>query len=640
MKVNPQAILQRENLNLRLGIKSALPDLTKLFAVVYSLYAATGKSEIDFSTEYISASGKTAIKLKPEFEELINRFFGSQLESSGIPPADFLNYFNNSPLFSQHLEALQVALELYWKIGIIKFADSTFGNTKERTGGNRYSKVIYLSTNVDIVDLAFSTPDNDLSMGFKNWLYEKITNSTTSDSQIQNKISRLLTIFSEETAYKIRSGAQEIIFQTIGIYNELINSNTVESSDTKEEVGPFRILKSSTSDNLNYFISDTRNDGFVLNERSDILQLKEYASRVNTMLSLSPKNSSIEIIENVQQLPESSRENFTNKNIIFYGAPGTGKSYKVDQKIRTLDKHYYERITFHPEFDNASFIGGYKPIAEKNNEGKDEITYKFVPQAFAKIYARAWKESGDQDYYLVIEEINRGNCAEIFGEIFQLLDRDSNYDVTPSEEFKKYLINEFGDEDHEGIKRGLKLPSNLHIWATMNTSDQSLFPMDSAFKRRWEWEYIPICYKDTDELGNSNPSSSYVIDIDDGHKYSWIDFIGKINQEHILTEPALGMDKCIGNYFIKPDEGNIIKLKPFINKVIFYLWNDVFKDENNEIFLKGETYESYFPIYDSGKQKIKDLFTRLSLNPVASYEEREEEEELGNVAEIRPVNEE
>lgn len=350
------------------------------------------------------------------------------------------------------------------------------------------------------------------------------------------------------------------------------------------------------------------------------------------------KEGSIEaskILEWSEELVPFSDE---GKNIIYYGAPGTGKSYTVDLIIQGLPKSQYERVTFHPEFDNAAFIGSYKPIEITEEPKKGEITYGFVPQAFTKIYINAWLDTDNKPYYLIIEEINRGNCAEIFGEIFQLLDRNSKYDVTPSEELSRYLVKTFGSANHPGIKNGLMLPPNLNILATMNTSDQSLYPMDSAFKRRWEWEYIPICYKDIDELGNSNPSFSYVIDIEDGHKYSWLDFIGKINQEYILTEPALGMDKCIGNYFIKPDEGNIIKLKPFINKVIFYLWNDVFKDENNEIFLKGETYESYFPIYDSGKQKIKDLFTRLSLNPVASYEEREEEEELGNVAEDRPEN--
>lgn len=316
------------------------------------------------------------------------------------------------------------------------------------------------------------------------------------------------------------------------------------------------------------------------------------------------------------QRMESTATNEENKNVIYYGAPGTGKSHRVEQTIQNLDKDFYERVTFHPEFDNASFIGGYKPTPIEEGDKKGDVTYTFIPQAFAKIYARAWKDTEGKDYYLVIEEINRGNCAEIFGEIFQLLDRNSTYDVSPSEEFRKYLVKELGSEDHDGIKRGLKLPPNLHIWATMNTSDQSLFPMDSAFKRRWQWEYCPICYTDITEDDTVNESFNYEIDIQDGKKYRWIDFIKKININHIKSEPTLGADKCIGNYFIKPDEGNTINLKPFINKVIFYLWNDVFKDEQNSVFEENTSYEDFFPINSAGKQKIKELFSRIGLEPI------------------------
>src|SRR5690606_28504821 len=172
--------------------------------------------------------------------------------------------------------------------------------------------------------------------------------------------------------------------------------------------------------------------------------------------------------------------------------------------------------------------------------------------------------------------INRGNCAEIFGEIFQLLDRNSDYTVSPSNELRTYLIRKFNNSSsHPGITNGLKLPGNLHIYATMNTSDQSLFPMDSAFKRRWEWHYIPICYDEITDQGEPNPSYNYEIKVDNDLHYSWIDFISIINNNYIKNNPSLGMDKCIGNYFIKPDEVNKITIKPFINKVIFYLWNDV-----------------------------------------------------------------
>lgn len=322
-----------------------------------------------------------------------------------------------------------------------------------------------------------------------------------------------------------------------------------------------------------------------------------------------------------------------NKNIIFYGAPGTGKSYKVDTLIQGLESKYYERVTFHPEFDNASFIGGYKPTSTKDENGDDIIKYKFVPQSFTNIYARAWQDI-ENPYYLVIEEINRGNCAEIFGELFQLLDRDSNYSVSPSSELKEYLENEvFEDKHHEGIVTGLKLPPNLNIYATMNTSDQSLFPMDSAFKRRWDWEYIPICYKPTDDFGKANDSYYFEIDIENGKKYSWLDFIKIVNLNHIKINPSLGMDKSIGNYFIKPDNDKTISLQPFINKVIFYLWNDVFKDEDNKVFEENTSYEDFFPISSNGKKKISELFDRIDLRPIKGYEDKQQEPKLGLVAE-------
>jgi hypothetical protein len=553
MIVSPQPIIQRENLNLRLGIKCSLPNIDRLFAVVYTIYASTRLSEIEFSEEYDISSTKIGIKLKSDFEERLLSFFQNQISESEILNEEFLAKFNNSPLFTQHLEALQVALELFWKLGVINFSEENRANTAERTGGNRFAKKLFFSTNLDLIELTFTDINSNFSIEFKNWLFYTITDIPQPDISVLNKLARLLTIFSEETAYKIRNGNTETIFQTIGIYNEIVEGNSVQSSDSTELVGPMRILKSSTSENLNYYISDTRENGFVLNERSEVGELSEYSKRVTTMLSLSPKNTHIEILEQpIENLRPLNQITYM-KNIIYYGAPGTGKSHKVEQTIQNLDKDFYERVTFHPEFDNASFVGGYKPTPIEEGDKKGDVTYTFIPQAFAKIYARAWKDTEGKDYYLVIEEINRGNCAEIFGEIFQLLDRNSSYDVSPSEEFRKYLVKELGSEDHEGIKRGLKLPPNLHIWATMNTSDQSLFPMDSAFKRRWQWEYCPICYEDKTEEGQDNESFKYVIDIQDGKKYRWIDFIKKININHIKSEPTLGADKCIGNYFIKPD---------------------------------------------------------------------------------------
>lgn len=296
---------------------------------------------------------------------------------------------------------------------------------------------------------------------------------------------------------------------------------------------------------------------------------------------------------------------------IFFGSPGTGKSYKVDQIISELNTDFYERVTFHPEFDNACFVGGYKPVSDKDGG----ISYKFVPQAFTNIYERAWLDPNNQ-YYLVIEEINRGNCAEIFGDIFQLMDRNSNYTVSPSEELKNHLIEKFGnDKNHDGIANGLKLPPNLTIYVTMNTSDQSLFPMDSAFKRRWEWEYVPINYEDFNDNGKPNESFHYKVFLDDEKvKYfKWIDFIEKVNLI-IEANENLGMDKCIGNYFIK-SETKEITLHEFINKVIFYLWNDVFKDEDvsKSIFEKGISFEKFFPIHKNAIPLIEKILAKINV---------------------------
>ena len=268
--------------------------------------------------------------------------------------------------------------------------------------------------------------------------------------------------------------------------------------------------------------------------------------------------------------------------IIYYGAPGTGKSHRIKKELKEMnvpEKNIF-RTTFHPDSDYSSFVGAYKPTMKpvadeyKAVVGKDEeIAYSFVPQTFIKAYTHAYKNP-DENIYLIIEEINRGNCAQIFGDLFQLLDRDENggseYPIKADSDLKMYLEGELGI-GHDGIKDGeLCLPSNLYIWATMNTSDQSLFPIDSAFKRRWDWEYEPIKYKNTD----------WVIEIGD-NTYKWTSFQRIINDK--IFEATNSEDKMLGDYFVKPCN-NVITEKLFINKVLFYLWNDVCKDGDGDIF--------------------------------------------------------
>lgn len=304
-----------------------------------------------------------------------------------------------------------------------------------------------------------------------------------------------------------------------------------------------------------------------------------------------------EFIQNGNEIQENistpTIENSTQdpNNVIYFGSPGTGKSHKTDE---ITNGKVVQKVTFHPDYDYHSFVGGYKPTMEG-----DKIAYKFVPQIFTKIYVDAWKNlvSADETklFYLQIEEINRGNCAEIFGDLFQLLDRDKNgfskYEVSAEEELYKFLLSVDGfGGDHDGIRGGkLRFPNNLKIIATMNTSDQSLFPMDSAFKRRWDWIYVPI---DTD-----CKYSDFTIQLDNGKAFEWLSFLKVINEE--IFEITKSQDKQIGNWFIDAqNSGKVISESTFVNKVIFYLWNDVFKDEENTIFKSADgknlTYTSFF----------------------------------------------
>lgn len=350
---------------------------------------------------------------------------------------------------------------------------------------------------------------------------------------------------------------------------------------------------SKTIDRGDFFVSPVLKQATVVNETST------YIATIAYLLSLS------EDLTNLLTIFSNDTQSEKKSNIIFYGAPGTGKSHRIEKILQEYPDDQKEIITFHPDYDYSSFVGGYKPSSD---ETTGDIKYKFIPQVFTNIYVEAWKNPSKK-YFLAIEEINRGNCAEIFGDLFQLLDRKSNYSISPLKELKEHL--EIALSGSEGIEGGkIKLPPNLYILASMNTSDQSLFPMDSAFKRRWSWEYVPINYEPKNEDNSENESYNYVVKIDERLSFNWIEFIESINIQ-IKSNRNLGSDKCIGNYFIKPDD-NEISLDEFINKVMFYLWIDVFKDEDESIFsLIGQniSYEDFFPINSNGKNHIIKLLS-------------------------------
>ena len=347
--------------------------------------------------------------------------------------------------------------------------------------------------------------------------------------------------------------------------------------------------------------------------------------------------------------------------VIYYGAPGTGKSYAIDQQT---DESNAVRTTFHPDSDYASFVGAYKPTMEEmpisaivgkdvhiaipqgSHPGREKkIVYKYVPQAFLKAYVKAWANQTEPQY-LVIEEINRGNCAQIFGDLFQLLDRNnsgaSSYPIHADEDIARFLkddgngfaglteeqrqaiadfvlIKDSGEERPIGQEildgKLLLLPPNLHIWATMNTSDQSLFPIDSAFKRRWDWHYVPIDPKKHDK------ERKWKFRVGD-NLYSWGDFLEVMNpQIYALTESS---DKQMGYYFAKADPTTgIISEEVFLNKVLFYLWTEVFKDFDisSEIFMNTKENRSFrFTDFFEDPEAIVNFIRNLKLPPLESEE--------------------
>lgn len=327
---------------------------------------------------------------------------------------------------------------------------------------------------------------------------------------------------------------------------------------------------------------------------------------------------------------------------IWYGAPGTGKSHEISKETRN---EAVVRTTFHPDSDYSTFVGAYKPVMDDvdvlvtpvvtsdgikfdpvSRHTEKRITYRFVKQAFLKAYLGAWKKYSESPespaaQYLVIEEINRGNCAQIFGDIFQLLDRGDNgfseYPIESDEDLRQEILRAFAEEEEYKLAEGMNinnvvenytsnygegrtltqdltegrvmlLPNNLYIWATMNTSDQSLFPIDSAFKRRWEWVYVPI----------KNCDKGYYIECN-GKQYDWYGFVDKMN-EKILTATD-SADKQMGYFFVKSPDG-VITAGRFVNKVLFYLYSDVFRDEN--------VPEDYFEGKGGKTMKFSDFFNK------------------------------
>ena len=364
-------------------------------------------------------------------------------------------------------------------------------------------------------------------------------------------------------------------------------SNLIESFEGNKIKLNIKLTRESSFKILNEIINDT----YILDCSSSTQeQYFEYMDM-----------DCIECSENTDIINISDEFQTGGKNIVYYGAPGTGKSKYVNNKFFN---EYSKRVTFHPEYSYNDFVGYIRPISD----GKD-ISYDFVPGVFTEILVQALNDKKHM-HNLIIEEINRANTAAVFGDLFQLLDRDdggvSEY-IVNNKDIYDYIKREL-EEKYEFENGVIFIPANLNIIATMNTADQNVFTMDTAFKRRWEFEYIPVEFKNDHKFKDKNINNLNI---------SWETFVTKINDFMMSSDQEdlmISEDKQIGPYFIKEIE--LDDPKKFAYKVLLYLWDDVFKMDRHRLFSDDiRTFSSLVSIFqgDSAMSIFNENFSNFIL---------------------------
>ena len=637
----PKPKIANSEIDLKLGIKSSLPNATQAIVLSYLIWTCGDKkSQISYSKE--TGDG---LSLKDDLAAKISNLLQKNVEK--FDKSVFDNHILNNPLLKAQIEALIVGFELVWKLARFQFVDgSSF--SAERTGGKRFEKVISYTSNIDVLDLLVKSNEKD----FLQFFYEVLIQSSISNATIFDSFRKLLTVFSETAIYKIKSDNGDLIFDNSGIYKSLLENPVVNLSGIEENKGSSRILKSSISEGLNYFIT-TGNGGYVKDEsHSD--DFSSYSERVENFLALTQIKVSFEDKNEIETKIENENETnislsatpFTSpEQIIFYGVPGSGKSHEIKHKLETeyeipeqQQDVFVERTVFHPEYTNADFIGQIMP---KLVQGKTDFVFK--PGPFTSILKKALCDSQNR-YVLIIEEINRGNAAAIFGELFQLLDRidDESKKTSHEKELNTYgkgwseyfvmnseINNYIRDSDdafdgkaldingiHFSANTGIRLPPNLSILATMNTSDQNVFTLDNAFQRRWDMKLIENVFGNTEE--ETNQRNAFV---DSAKQITWEKFqtainikIGKMSEDAGLSSME---DKRLGCWFVKAEKDKdgkdiyIIRKELFAEKVLKYLWDDAFKFCREKVFNGYTNLESLTRDFKGDKEfsVFKDLFS-------------------------------
>lgn len=615
MPVLPRALATRPELNRRLGIKSSLPKPRTLIAAVLILWVGAGYRG---RLEYADSSSDGSASLK------IDNALLTQCETAwaefGSVPAGLKDKLEESPLFKIQLEPLQVALELIWKIAEIKFVDEELAGAAERTGNVRRLKVLKFSVMMDILKETLTNETGGFDSKVNDLLFSWLSDIPCIGNPYETKLIKVLSVLTEDVHFKAEEPVEEFTeFQQEGIYKE-VNSGRSVWFGRQEKRGPLRIFNKILELDLHPYLQLSHSE---VTGKAGISDLPAYAERVSHYLNIVERHQKIIIESNpsegIEGAPSSEGddaegstvvERFESdlpKNWIVFGAPGTGKSHFLDKKCGELKPTEVKRIIFHSDYTYSHFVGGYRPIpiydpTESKDyksygggtvvrPGKPVVEYGFVAGPLLDLLIQAQKNP-QHGYLLIIEELNRADAPAVFGDIFQLLDRtdtgESKYQIRLSKEATEYL-------QANGVPTDVKIPSNLFLWATMNNADQGVMPLDTAFKRRWQYEYIGIDQGASYVTGYHIPMRGAVAGAP--NMINWDELRRRINQK--LKELRIHEDMHIGPFFLK--EGEMLDDKAFKFKLLAYLRDDILRHRADEFFSKpGATLSELIDDYEKG----------------------------------------
>lgn len=615
----PDNISVYDELDLKLGIKSSLPHVKSTIALAILLWECADRpAELVYSQQ-----NGDGIVMTDDLDQRVIDCLSEICQEDEIDAESLVAAINENQLFKSQMEALIVAFELVWKLAKVSFVDEGKAASAERTGGTRYPKKLLYTVNADIIHSLIESNHDAYMRVLMAWVGFDIN----VDSECELHLMYLLTALSEGAVFKLMDGDRDVIFNQNSLYRKVLETQeAVDVNGDKEAKGALRILKSLLTDGMNPYLKYSNGSVSAMERRTS--DLEAYQKRVDTFLRLSAtKVIGLEDMDAEDEgiAPDQYEEHrlTTGCNVLLYGVPGSGKSWTIEHEYCKKDSKV-ERLVFHPDYTYSDFVGQILPNVAEDGQ----VSYKFTPGPFTNILKDAYTHP-EEEYILIIEEINRGNAPAIFGEVFQLLDRKVDISETDDDGFP-VGTSEYGITNTNisrvvyGDTRKVRIPSNLSIIGTMNTSDQNVFTLDTAFQRRWDMRLIENNFDNVDpELADAEILDTTV---------TWRNFCTAINGIVVGNSARMtsSEDKRLGAYFVhirdlKKDErmGNLsdgeydglrkkesagtltdtekVRLaeireamkqyRKFPEKVIKYLWDDAFKF-NREVVFESTEYQS------------------------------------------------